>query len=94
MLRLEGADAVTTARAAGDVAARARAGADPGCRIRGPAPAPLERLRGRYRWQVLIASESTGPLHVLIRALLGWWRRAALSRKVRLIVDVDPVSML
>ena len=27
-------------------------------RVRGPAPAPIERLRGRTRWQVWLSSAS------------------------------------
>ena len=62
--------------------------------IRGPAPAPLERLRGRYRWQVLLASPSVRALRALIGALLDAWRRGSGARKIRLVVDIDPASML
>jgi len=59
--------------------------------ILGPAPAPIEKLRGRYRWQILLKGEKSASL--LERASRA---RATLprSRSVRLHVDVDPYSML
>ena len=35
--------------------------------VRGPAPAPLERLRNRYRWQILLASPQTRTLREALR---------------------------
>ncbi|MBF6590470.1 MAG: primosomal protein N' [Ktedonobacterales bacterium] len=51
----------------------------------GPAPAFLERLRGRYRWQVILRSPDPRPLLRLLLAerLSGGWS-----------VDVDPASTL
>lgn len=59
--------------------------------ILGPAPAPIEKLRGRYRWQILVkGTKSTALLELAQRA------RGILpgSRKTRLFVDVDPYNML
>jgi primosomal protein N' (replication factor Y) len=95
VLRLEGVDATATEEAATDLATRGRALAAGGSvRIRGPAPAPLERLRGRYRWHVLLSSASARDLHALLRPLLAAWRERGAARKIRLVVDMDPVSML
>src|SRR6185436_20328759 len=59
-LRLEGPDAARTGNLAEALAARVRdACASAGVLLRGPAPAPLERLRGRYRWQLILSSAST-----------------------------------
>lgn len=59
--------------------------------ILGPAAAPIEKLRNRYRWQLLIKGKQIGAL--LEFAQLA---REALprGRSVRLHVDVDPYSML
>jgi primosomal protein N' (replication factor Y) len=51
----------------------------------GPAPAFLERLRGRYRWQVLVRGPDPRPL---LRAALA----EGLTREWS--VDVDPASTL
>ncbi|MGH7829418.1 MAG: replication restart helicase PriA, partial [Candidatus Binatia bacterium] len=59
--------------------------------ILGPAPAPIKRLRGRYRWQILLKGEKSSSL--LERA--GQARAIVpRSRSVRLHIDVDPYSML
>ncbi|MGH7770730.1 MAG: replication restart helicase PriA [Candidatus Binatia bacterium] len=59
--------------------------------ILGPAPAPIEKLRSRYRWQVLLKGEK-GP------ALLEFANQAREilppSRSTRLYIDVDPYNML
>jgi len=93
VLRLEGLDSDVTERAATELA-RAGQGADARVGVRGPAPAPLERLRSRYRWQILLASTSVAALHAVVRRLVFAWRTMPAARTVRLVVDVDPVSML
>jgi primosomal protein N' (replication factor Y) len=62
-------------------------------RILGPAPAPIEKLRGRYRWQILIKAPSARTLSSLLASSLPKIE-AKLPRKVRLNVDVDPSSLL
>jgi len=59
----------------------------------GPAPAPLARIKGRWRWHLLLRSRSRGPLGRLLRYAA---RRApyAAAGAVRLVVDRDPVSLL
>ena len=61
---------------------------------RGPAPAPIERLRDRFRWQILVSSAHTRALHDVVRSVQRAWKAAAAARAIRLVVDVDPVSML
>ena len=59
-------------------------------RVLGPAPAPLGRLRGEYRAQVLIKGINRKRMReAVLSAIAG---RSDLAR--RIIVDVDPVSML
>jgi len=59
--------------------------------ILGPAPAPLSKIRGRFRWQLLLKAPNRTDLH----RLLGRFREEArLPAVVRLAIDVDPVDML
>jgi primosomal protein N' (replication factor Y) len=58
--------------------------------VRGPAPAPLARLRGRSRWQIWLRSAERAALRRVIRALGG----ADVASGVRVSVDVDPGSAL
>jgi primosomal protein N' (replication factor Y) len=95
ILRLEGTDSAATEAAAVDLATRARVVAGSAAvLVRGPAPAPLERLRGRYRWQVLLSSVSARALHAVIRVLVSGSQSRLRGRAIRLVVDIDPISML
>jgi primosomal protein N' (replication factor Y) len=57
-------------------------------RMTGPAPAPLERLRDRWRFQLLLRAVSGRRLHDLLEAVLPE------SPPVELVVDVDPQQLL
>lgn len=60
--------------------------------VLGPAPAPLARLQGRYRFQILVKAARPSLLGRAISRL----RRAeeGVTGKVRIVCDVDPVDML
>jgi primosomal protein N' (replication factor Y) len=58
----------------------------------GPAPAPIARLRDRFRFQLLLKSASEGPLLAAARSILR--EAARLPAGVHASVDVNPVSML
>ena len=74
---------------AADVAERVRRGSrDLG--VLGPAPAPLGRLRGEYRAQVLIKGTNRKRMREAVMAAMAG--RPDLAR--RTTVDVDPVSVL
>jgi primosomal protein N' (replication factor Y) (superfamily II helicase) len=65
------------------------------CRLRveilGPVTAPLGKVRGRFRWQILLKGRERSELHrILFHFRAGFIHPAA----VRLVVDVDPVEML
>lgn len=64
-----------------------------GITILGPAPAAIERLRGRWRWQILIKSSSSGVLSRLLQAAHPIILEK-LPRSSRLTIDVDPVNMM
>jgi primosomal protein N' (replication factor Y) len=90
VLRLDGPDEARVradARAAAD-AAIAVGGAR--VRLRGPAEAPIPRVRGRSRFQVWLAAVERAPLAAAARAGAA----VKLGPDVRLVVDVDPQSTL
>jgi primosomal protein N' (replication factor Y) len=62
-----------------------------GSEVLGPAPPPISRWKGRYRWQVVVKTASVVPVLERLKALLPGLK---LPRDVRVEVDVDPVSML
>ncbi|MCL5105649.1 MAG: primosomal protein N' [Armatimonadetes bacterium] len=61
-----------------------------GIDILGPEPAVLSKLRGEYRWHLVLRSRDREALVRLLRSALD--QAPALRRQ--LTVDVDPVSML
>ncbi len=62
-------------------------------RILGPAAAPLEKINRTYRHQLLIKSASREPLHRLLGQLQSYVTENKIS-PTRVIVDVDPISLL
>jgi primosomal protein N' (replication factor Y) (superfamily II helicase) len=62
-------------------------------RILGPAPAPLERIKRLHRHQLLIKSSSRSLLHRMLKQLQGHLEESKIGA-TRVIVDVDPVSLL
>jgi len=59
-------------------------------RVLGPAPAPLGRLRGEYRAQLLIKGTNRKRMREALMSALA--ERPDLAR--RTVVDVDPLSVL
>jgi primosomal protein N' (replication factor Y) len=64
-----------------------------GVSVLGPAPAPLWRLKGRHRWQLVLKGPQGPAVRRIARALMA---RAGddLPRGVRVDVDVDPQHVL
>ncbi|SFN10488.1 replication restart helicase PriA [Thermodesulforhabdus norvegica] len=66
-----------------------------GVQILGPAPAPYFRLRGLYRWHILVKSKTGREMSELLRVIAGYdalnlWRR----RGVAFAIDRDPMLCL
>jgi primosomal protein N' (replication factor Y) len=63
-----------------------------GVRLLGPAPAPLRRIKGMTRWQLLLK----GPTHASLAGPLGAIEAALpeLPASVKVVIDVDPAAML
>ncbi len=59
----------------------------------GPAPAPMERLGGRYRAQVLIQAERRSRLNACLKDLTGFIDSLPEARRTRWSIDVDPVDL-
>jgi primosomal protein N' (replication factor Y) len=59
----------------------------------GPAPAPISRVRGQYRFHLLLLSQHRDKIKML--AIEG--KNAVeekYGRKCRVIIDVDPVNLM
>lgn len=69
------------------------ANSDRQCRILGPAPAPLARLKGQHRIQLLVKSRSRRQLRTVVDAALNAVANEGLNlRSINL--EIDPVTMM
>jgi primosomal protein N' (replication factor Y) len=94
-VRIDGGKAhevVATARQLADVAESVAQRPELGghVEIRGPVAAPLEKLRGRTRWQIWLRGTDRSALRKVARAVLSHQPAGS----VRVGLDVDPMSAL
>ena len=82
--------AATLARTVGEFLDSVRTNA---IRILGPAPAPLEKIKRVHRHQLLIKSASRSALHQMLNRLERYIEEQKIG-PTRVIIDVDPVSLL
>lgn len=62
-----------------------------GVHILGPAPAPIYRLRGRYRKRFLAIADKSAPIQ---KTLADWLNAHKPTGDIRVAVDIDPQSFL
>lgn len=89
VLRDENPDAAaqlarTTAERLTDIAA-------PGVTVSPPAPCPIARIAGRFRWEVVLSADGPGPLQ---RTLANGRNLGVVRPGEAMAVDVDPTAML
>ena len=95
MVRIEGVDPQRVRRVAEAVAKTLGKTATPeGIRVLGPAPAPIERIKQRYRWQVMIKSRELKPMREALAGMRAEVEAIAERDDVYLAIDIDPVRML
>ncbi|MBX7231722.1 MAG: primosomal protein N' [Bdellovibrionales bacterium] len=58
----------------------------------GPAPAPILKLRNKYRFQLLIKSPDPGHLKTFCKQII--YNKKWIPRGVELIIDIDPINMI
>jgi primosomal protein N' (replication factor Y) len=61
--------------------------------ILGPVPSPVPRLRGRYRWQILVKSFEREAGLEAVRLTVEEMERTYQQRAIKFDVDVDPIEM-
>jgi primosomal protein N' (replication factor Y) len=92
-----GRDEDQVREAAGRLADFLASGADkmdePRPEVLGPAEAPIGKIRGIHRWQVLVRGRA-GSARALVSAALAQRKALKLPSAVTLAVDVDPLDLL
>ena len=62
--------------------------------VLGPVESPMAKLKGKYRWQILIKSKGTSILHYLLKEVDALSREILKKSGVGMVIDVDPYQML
>ena len=58
--------------------------------VLGPAEAPIARIKGRHRWQLLLMGKDSQALHTLVKDVLA----GAKQKELEIKVDVDPMNFM
>jgi primosomal protein N' (replication factor Y) len=85
------AEAEAFADAVADRLHAAKQAEDVAPRILGPAPAPIAKLQGKFRFHILLQSQDSRALRALVRAATADLKPPG---EVQWIVDVDPLNLL
>lgn len=59
-------------------------------RVQGPAPAPLARIKGVFRYQILLRSRHRVPLRAAVEKVISM----PAPQGVDVVIDVDPINIL
>lgn len=65
-----------------------------GIQLLGPIPAPLEKIAGKYRFQLHIQALDRQQLHQYLAQMIDYLSTSKLAQKVRWSLDVDPIDMI
>ncbi|HEY1086758.1 MAG TPA: helicase-related protein, partial [Archangium sp.] len=95
VIRIDGESPDLTIRTAKQLARVAERNLPPpsqGVRMLGPAPAPIARIKGKTRWQLVLKA----PSHAAMAKTLDAIEKELIEvpSAVRVVIDVDPAAML
>ena len=62
--------------------------------ILGPAPAPLSKIEGKFRWHFLLRSNSVARISQLLKHLADEPPVAIKSNAIEFVIDIDPTNIL
>jgi primosomal protein N' (replication factor Y) len=60
----------------------------------GPAPCPIERIKSRWRWHVLLRARRSKELTRVLSYFATHFELEGRSANMRLVIDRDPVALL
>jgi len=93
VLHFDGMDAAEVMSAANDFIEKVRADFDEkAVNITDPCPAPLERVKGKYRFVSVVNGEKLGAFRKRLRAEIMTWRRE--HKNVEFYADIDALNLI
>lgn len=63
-----------------------------GIRVLGPAPAPLSKIKNKYRYQLLLKGPKADLMNKFIRQIMS--DKSWIASRVKVIIDIDPMNMI
>ena len=64
---------------------------EPGTRLLGPAPCPIAKLRGKYRYHALLFTTAADEVRKIVREVIATFDP---PETVQWVVDVDPMDLM
>jgi primosomal protein N' (replication factor Y) len=58
----------------------------------GPGPCPVDKIRNKFRWRIIIKSKNRKKLEKLMKNIRGYWAKIPHKNEI-LSIDLDPVDM-
>jgi primosomal protein N' len=52
------------------------------------------KIKGKYRYQILVKGNRANPLHRFVEALVAETKKRWSGRGINLTIDVDPMSVM
>ncbi len=92
-LKVSGCKESQVQATAAQVATLCRKAVGKNVEVLGPAPSPIDRIRDRYRWQVLLKGQEASILHKMCSKLIEQYSTLT-KGDIRISIDVDPESMM
>ena len=92
-LKVSGRKEAQVQATAAQVATLCRTAGGKNVEVLGPAPSPIDRIRDRYRWQVLLKGQEASILHKMCSKLIEQYSTLT-KGDIRISIDVDPESMM
>ncbi len=93
LVRAEAVDAESPSRFLRSISDRLQNPRAEGVSVMGPVPAPMERLGGRYRAQLLLQADKRSQLNACLSRLTVGIEKMKEAQRTRWSIDVDPVDL-
>jgi len=90
-LVISGKNGAKASKIADDLAVFLRKGLGTGCQVLGPVPAVLSKIRGDYRYRILLKGKDLPAMRELVCETM---EKTVVPTDVRVIVDVEPLGLL
>lgn len=62
--------------------------------ILGPSPSPIERIKGRYRFQCMVKYKSEPNLHHVLKKILDHYQKDYQKEKLMIHIDLNPQQLM